>query len=113
MVRDNLNGRKRGATWNNMAYTPEMLKAHIEQQFEPCMFWSNQGAYNSETWDDNDPTTWTWQLDHIIPHSDFNYSSMEDQSYKDCWALSNLRPYSAKLNSIDGASRTRHNKGKR
>jgi hypothetical protein len=27
---------------------------------------------------------------------------MEDQAFLDCWALSNLRPYSAKQNIIDG-----------
>lgn len=28
---------------------------------------------------------------------------MEDEEFKKCWALSNLRPYSAKQNIIDGA----------
>ena len=94
-----------------LPYAINQLKEHIESLFEPWMGWDNHGKYDPKTWNVNDPTTWTWQLDHIVPHSDFNYFSMEDQLYKDCWALSNLRPYSAKLNSIDGASRVRHNKG--
>ena len=74
------------------------------------MNWSNNGVFNSKTWDDNDPTTWTWQLDHIIPQSDLPYTSMEDENFKKCWALNNLRPLSAKINCIDGATRRRHKK---
>jgi hypothetical protein len=91
-----------------LPYSIEELKEHLEKQFEPWMNWNNQGKYNSKIWDDNDPTTWKWQLDHIIPHSTFKYTSMQDQEFKDCWALSNLRPYSAKQNLLDGTSRIRH-----
>lgn len=86
-------------------YTIEELKRHIESQFEPWMNWDNHGVYDSLTWDDNDPATWTWQLDHIVPHSTFNYTSMEDLSFQECWSLKNLRPYSAKQNIIDGNRR--------
>lgn len=72
------------------------------------MNWNNHGKYDPKTWDDNDPNTWTWQLDHIIPHSEFKYTSTEDEEFKKCWALNNLRPYSAKKNLIDGASKIRH-----
>jgi hypothetical protein len=74
------------------------------------MTWNNYGRYHANTWNDNDPTTWTWQIDHIIPQSNFNYTSMEDQSFKDSWALSNLRPFSAKQNFLDGARKIRHEK---
>jgi len=81
------------------------LKSYIEKQFEPWMTWGNHGNYDVKTWDDNDPTTWTWQLDHIIPQSKFKYKSMEDKGFKECWALNNLRPYSAKQNVIDKNNR--------
>lgn len=103
-----------GSTKNNFSFleyvewTTESLKKHIEQQFEPWMTWNNQGIFNSKTWDDNDPTTWTWNLDHIIPQSDLPYINMEDDNFKKCWTLSNLRPYSSKQNVIDGGSRVRH-----
>lgn len=87
----------------HMDYSIQELKEHLEKQFEPWMTWKNHGAYRVDIWDDTDPTTWTWQIDHIIPHSTFKYTSMEDQEFKDCWALNNLRPYSAKQNIIDGA----------
>jgi len=83
-----------------LGYTIKELKAHIEKQFEPWMTWDNQGTYCVDTWNDNDTSTWTWQIDHIIPHSLFRYSSMKDQDFQDCWALSNLRPLSAKHNLL-------------
>lgn len=91
-----------------LSYSMTDLKIHIETQFESWMNWNNQGVYNKTTWDDNDQSTWKWQIDHIIPHSTFNYSSMEDQSFKECWALNNLRPYSAKQNLLDGLNKVRH-----
>lgn len=85
-----------------MPYNAKELKEHIEKQFsEPgneWMNWENWGVYDLKTWDDNDKSTWKWQLDHIIPQSKFKYESMEDEEFKQCWSLSNLRPYSAKLN---------------
>ena len=51
-----------------------------------------------------------WHIDHIIPQSLLPYSSMEDDNFKKCWALSNLRPLSAKQNLLDGANRIRHKK---
>ena len=74
------------------------------------MNWDNHGAYTPKTWDDNDSTTWVWQIDHLIPESDFDYTSPTDPEFKECWSLKNLRPYSAKQNILDGVNRTRHNK---
>jgi hypothetical protein len=92
-----------------LPYSISELKIHIEKQFEPWMIWENQGSYDKNTWNDNDQTTWTWQVDHIIPHSTFKYLSMEDEEFTKCWSLENLRPYPSKQNLLDGALRTRHN----
>lgn len=83
---------------NCLPYTLETLKEHIEKQFEEWMTWDNHGKYNLSTWDDNDRSTWTWQIDHIIPQSTFKYTSMEDEEFKQCWSLDNLRPLSSKQN---------------
>lgn len=91
-----------------LPYSFKKLKEHLESKFEFWMNWNNYGKYDSKGWDDNNSDTWTWQIDHIIPHSKFNYKSMEDEDFKKCWDLSNLRPYSAKQNVIDGALRIRH-----
>jgi len=95
-----------------LLFTIEKLKLHLEAQFAPWMTWENWGLYNRKTWNDNNPSTWTWQIDHIIPQSDLPYYSMEDENFKKCWALSNLRPFSAKQNIIDGSQRVRHKKEK-
>lgn len=42
------------------------------------MNWDNWGAY--------------WHIDHIYPVSLLPYSSMEEDNFKRCWALDNLRP---------------------
>jgi hypothetical protein len=89
-------------------YTMQDLQEHLTKQFEPWMTWQNWGKYNAETWNDNDQSTWTWQLDHIIPRSELPYSSMEDENFHKCWALENLRPLSAKQNIIEGSTRVRH-----
>lgn len=93
-----------------LSYSFDELKSHIENQFESWMTWDNHGNYKKNIWNDNDQSTWTWQIDHIIPHSTFHYISMEDQEFRDCWALSNLRPLSAKQNFLEGINRLRHKK---
>lgn len=105
----NVKSSKRGGSiFDYLPYIIQELKEHLEKQFEPWMTWSNQGNYNPQIWDDNDSTTWTWQLDHIIPRADLPYISMEDDNFKKCWSLENLRPYPSKFNIIDGSTRIRH-----
>lgn len=75
-------GSKHGQpVFDALNYTPEQLKEHLEKQFDDKMNWENYGSY--------------WHIDHIIPHSSFNYSSMQDEQFKKCWALENLRPLEA------------------
>lgn len=110
-VRLSLNGKKGNKSiLSYLPYAIDDLKKHLESQFEPWMTWDNWGLYNSNTWNDNDSSTWTWQLDHIIPQSDLLYDSMEHSNFQMCWALENLRPFSSTNNIIDGARRNRHRK---
>jgi hypothetical protein len=96
-----------GSSKNNLSHLEFLdwnyneFVSNMESKFEPWMSWNNYGQYNPKTWDDNDISTWTWQIDHIIPHSDFDYSTMDCQEFRDCWALTNLRPYSSKQNLLD------------
>lgn len=60
-----------------LPYTVEELKSHIENLFEPWMTWDNHGKYNPNTWNDNDASTWTWNIDYIKPHSTFKYKTMD------------------------------------
>jgi hypothetical protein len=93
----------------HLEYSMEDLKKHLEDNFESWMTWENYGRYNAK-WDDNDELTWTWNIDHIIPQSDLAYTDMDDENFKKCWGLENLRPFSSKKNLIDGSSRIRHRK---
>jgi hypothetical protein len=99
------NSKNGNSIINFLPYSINDLKSHLENQFESWMTWKKWGKYNPKTWDDNDQTTWTWQLDHIVPQSIFSYQSMKDDNFKKCWALSNLRPLSAKQNVLDGNRR--------
>jgi hypothetical protein len=91
-----------------LPYSFKELKQHLEKQFEPWMTWENYGRYDATLWNDDDNSTWTWNIDHIIPQSDLPYSDMSEDNFKKCWALENLRPYSAKQNLIDGTNKSRH-----
>lgn len=104
----NNNSKKHGSIKDYLPYTIQQLKAYLESLFESWMNWNNYGSYKVSTWNDNDSSTWTWQIDHIVPHANFKYASMEDLAFKECWALSNLRPYSSKQNLLDGITRIRH-----
>jgi hypothetical protein len=111
MIRGQLkknNSQKDGSCLPNLPYTIEQLKEHLQQAWEPWMNWENYGKYSAQTWDDNDSSTWTWNIDHIIPQSNLPFISMTDENFKVCWSLENLRPYSAKQNLIDGSNRIRH-----
>lgn len=93
---------------NIFGYSIDMLLNHLASQFEPWMHWGNWGIYKAYLWDDNDSSTWTWQIDHIIPQSDLPYNNVNHPNFKKCWALENLRPLSAKQNILDGVYRVRH-----
>ena len=86
---------------NFLPYSISELIFHIENLFEPWMNWQNHGKIDLKTWNDDDQSTWKWNIDHIIPQYHLPYTSMEDDNFKKCWALSNLRPLSAKQNIID------------
>jgi hypothetical protein len=88
-----------------LPYTIQELKQYLEGQFESWMTWENYGIYRVKMWDNNDISTWRWQLDHIIPQSLSPYTSMRDENFQKVWSLSNLRPLSAKQNVMDGNRR--------
>ena len=108
MLKSNSSSKNGQSILKFLPYSPEELKLHLESLFESWMTWENRGKYSVKNWDDNDSSTWTWQLDHIIPHSTFHYETMDCEEFRKAWALTNLRPFSAKQNIMDGVNRTRH-----
>jgi hypothetical protein len=96
--------------WDHLEYTPDALKKHLEilwshinsldENGEIWMTWDNYGPYSTKRK--------TWQIDHIKPHSDFHYTSMDDLLFQECWSLANLRPLDSRQNMLDGVNRIRH-----
>lgn len=77
--------KKSNRHWEDIVgYTLEQLMQHLESQFKSDMSWDNYGVY--------------WHIDHIKPKSWFLYESIQDESFKECWALSNLQPLLATEN---------------
>jgi len=84
-INKSLKGQKNGCSWESLVeYTYEDLRRHLESLFEDWMTWSNYGD---------------WEVDHIIPVSFFNFSSSDDEEFKICWSLKNLRPLGKKKNN--------------
>jgi hypothetical protein len=74
---------KEAHTIDELGYSAEELKFHIESKFTPGMTWENHGE---------------WHIDHIIPVSAFS----EDADIKYVCGLSNLQPLWSTNREIDG-----------
>ena len=83
-----MRGRESATAISLLGYTVDDLKAHLERQFTKGMSWGNIGD---------------WEVDHIVPVSSFNITSADDEDFKACWALSNLRPVWRSVNRSKGA----------
>lgn len=62
-----------------LGYTTEELRSHLERQFSKGMTWKRFMAGDIH-------------IDHIIPVASFGISDSSSEGFKQCWALSNLRP---------------------
>lgn len=83
-------GMKAGRSWEKLVgYDINKLKKHLEKQFDDNMSWDNYGSY--------------WHIDHIIPIAAFNFEKPEDEDFRICWSLKNLRPLESKENLSKGA----------
>lgn len=84
-IRRCIGNNKAERHWETIVnYTFEDLVKHLELQFIPEMSWDNYGSY--------------WEIDHIIPQNLFDIQSVEDEQFKICWSLANLRPLEKSLN---------------
>lgn len=80
-----LHGGKQSRSWLTfVSYTMEDLRQHLEGLFREGMNWNNYGSSSGAT-------KW-WTVDHIRPVSTFDFSSPNDEQFKECWALANLQP---------------------
>lgn len=87
----------------------ELLFTHpdnLDSDGKPWMTWNNRGRYNLKTFNPDDSSSWTWQIDHIEPDSNFSYDSLEHPDFYKSYALSNLRPLRSDINNKDLNNRT-------
>jgi hypothetical protein len=90
-IKKHLRDGKQSRNWSRaLGYTMQELKTHIERQFKGRMSWRNMGK---------------WHIDHIRPVVSFSFTSVDDKQFRDCYALSNLRPMWAVDNMIKGDTR--------
>jgi hypothetical protein len=75
----------------SLGYSMQELKTHIERQFTGRMSWRNKGK---------------WHIDHIRPVASFSFTSIHDAAFRECYALSNLRPMWGRDNIIKSDKRT-------
>lgn len=98
LVARSLSGKKNGQSWERLVgYTRIELAAHLERQFLPGMTWENYGRGIGK-----------WSIDHIRPVDSFSFTSTDDDEFKQCWALSNLRPLWTTDNSSKGSKYDGH-----
>jgi len=76
---ESLMGNKNGWHWETLVgYTLTKLKEHLEKTMP-----------NGYTW--NDYIKGRLHIDHIIPIRTFTFQTSEDEDFKNCWDLCNLR----------------------
>lgn len=74
-----IKSNKSGRMWENLlGYTLTDLKNTLERQFTANMNWDNFGSY--------------WWIDKILPRAIFKYSNVNNNEFKKCWSLKNMRP---------------------
>lgn len=84
---------------NFFQYSSVELRNYIEKLWQPWMSWSNYGRLKSD-YNPNDISTWTWQIDHIIPKSKLLYKNIDDPVFLLSWSLKNLQPLGSKENIL-------------
>lgn len=77
-IRQSLHDGKEGKSWEKLVgYSLSELMQHLESLFEDGMTWENYGD---------------WHIDHSTPVSWFNFDSVDDADFSECWSLENLQP---------------------
>eukprot|EP00941_MAST-03F_sp_MAST-3F-sp1_P005367 g5367.t1 len=85
--------------WESLDYSKDELRQCIESKFTPWMSFENNLKPKEGVK--------TWQLDHIVPKSTFEYTSMDDEGFKQAWALDNLQPLESTINQIKSDKKLR------
>lgn len=79
-IHHSIGNKRDGNNWEViLGFTRIDLINHLEALFKQGMSWENYGKGG-------------WHIDHKIPKSYFNFSSINDDQFKECWCLKNLQP---------------------
>jgi len=71
---------KGGRKWRDiLGFGPVELMAHLQSLFLPGMTWENYGYRG-------------WHIDHKKPVCSFQFRTVDDPGFKECWSLTNLQP---------------------
>lgn len=81
---------KSAATLELLGCSLDVLKSHLEKQFQPGMAWDTRGGKTG------------WQIDHIRPCASFDLTDPAQQ--RECFHYTNLQPLWAKDNLSKGDS---------
>ncbi|KKM21064.1 hypothetical protein LCGC14_1639160 [marine sediment metagenome] len=94
-IYDDAHKKERNAFLKNKWATDPKFRTHLQKKFKPGMTWENYGKHS-------------WEIDHIIPKSVFNYTKSEDPDFKRCWSLKNLQPMWGSENISKGVKLEKH-----
>lgn len=81
------NVAKYRSTFQLLGYSIDDLMKHLEGLFIDGMTWDNYGE---------------WHVDHKKPMALFEFTSTDDEGFKECWSLNNLQPLWAPDNLSKG-----------
>ncbi len=73
---------------SRFGYSPEDFKQHVESLWKSGMSWENYGS--------------VWCLDHVTAMQFFDFTSIEDSDFRQCFALENLQPLFLEENTRKG-----------
>jgi len=99
--------------WNNLPFTTQQLIDHLKNGFDPWMTEKNYGTYYPKFWDDNDNSTWKWQVGHNFTYKQLPFNSIGDDNFSKYVSFDNWKPISAKQNFYNMIEQMRHTKRKR
>jgi hypothetical protein len=90
-IKKHMRDGKASRNWSQrLGYTMAELRTHLQRQFTDGMTWENMGS---------------WHIDHIRPVASFSFTCVDEPQFRECYALSNLRPLWGRDNIIKHAKR--------